>query len=87
MAQGLKEGWRSLWMGQGGVALSEQISSRNQAAGGFFPPACSPLVEGLTPCGLRRINFVLTPLEAGLQADPCLFIREKDRLQGLKIET
>lgn len=36
---------------------------------------CRPV--GLSPLGLERINFVLTPLEAELQPDICLLIKER----------
>lgn len=52
-------------------------------------PSLRPLLLlqawGLTPLGLERINFVLTPLEAGLQADPCLFTEGREGGRGVKI--
>lgn len=69
-----KGGVKGVMGGEEGCSVGA-IASKSQPSP---QPASSPpllLLQawGLTPLGLERINFVLTPLEAGLQADPCLF--------------
>lgn len=63
-----------MWGGGEGGALWEPqhpgVSHQLQPASS--PQLLLPQAWGLTPLGLERINFVLTPLEAGLQADSCL---------------
>lgn len=57
-------------------AIASRVSHQPQPASS--PPLLLLQARGLTPLGLERINFVLTPLEAGLQADPCLFVEGRE---------
>lgn len=70
-------GW---WSGEDaeGSALSVHPEVSCQPEPASSSAALLPQAWGLTPHRLKRINFVLTPLEAGLQSDLCLFMEEEE---------